>query len=397
MLFMVTITIRRATKRFAGGSPRIEQNLESVARATSSIFDDGRVKYAHQMKAVPEPPDRQNALDDLSLTVRESETLCILGPSGCGKTTLLKAIAGLIKLDQGAIYYDETLLEDISAKERGIGMVFQNYALYPHMDSRDNIGFFDIIRNQRQKITPRIENISQVMGVKIDHLLARRPPTLSGGERQRVALARCLARDPEVFLLDEPLANLDAKLRSDLRVQLKRMLNHYHITAVYVTHDQVEAIALADRIAVMRAGRIVQTGDFNTLYRTPVNSFVASFFGNPPMNLFTGMIDEEGTWHSRGFTLTDILPHLPRNEELVLGIRPEHIELMDEDGISAIVEHTDVLFSDQQQQLHLDIHGQRCMLTLPLGPRHPPDSRLYLHFPADERYFFDLDTGQRLG
>jgi ABC-type sugar transport system ATPase subunit len=270
-------------------------------------------------------PESTYALDDLSLTIRNGETLSILGPSGCGKTTLLKVIAGLLKPDSGEITYDGVSLEDIPMAERGIGMVFQNYALYPHMEARENIGFYDIVRRQPEKIPERIRHIVEVMGVEVRHLLSRKPPTLSGGEQQRVAVARCLAREPKIFLFDEPLSNLDAKLRVETRMQLNRLLRHYQITSVYVTHDQTEAIALAHRIAIMRAGRIEQVGTAQTLYNAPVNAFVAQFFGTPPMNLFLGYV-YGNTWEGKSFSVTAIRPGLRQGQAVWLGIRPEHIE-----------------------------------------------------------------------
>lgn len=339
--------------------------------------------------------ERPKALDDLSLTIRDGETLSILGPSGCGKTTLLKVIAGLIKPDSGEITYDGVPLQEIPMAERGIGMVFQNYALYPHMEARENIGFYDIVRRQPQKIPERIRHIVEVMGVEVTHLLSRKPPTLSGGEQQRVAVARCLAREPKLFLFDEPLSNLDAKLRVETRMQLNRLLRYYQITSVYVTHDQAEAISLAHRIAIMRAGKIEQVGTAQTLYNAPVNAFVAQFFGTPPMNLFLGYV-YGNTWEGKGFTVSPIRPGLRQGQAVWLGIRPEHIEPAAQ-GIAGRVEFVEPLLSQQAQLVHLELAGQRCIARLPIGHGVRAGDTLSLRFPPENLYFFDRDSGVRIG
>ncbi len=340
-------------------------------------------------------PESTNALDDLSLTIRNGETLSILGPSGCGKTTLLKVIAGLLKPDSGEITYDGVPLEDIPMAERGIGMVFQNYALYPHMEARENIGFYDIVRRQPEKIPERIQHIVEVMGVEVRHLLSRKPPTLSGGEQQRVAVARCLAREPKIFLFDEPLSNLDAKLRVETRMQLNRLLRHYQITSVYVTHDQTEAIALAHRIAIMRAGRIEQVGTAQTLYNAPVNAFVAQFFGTPPMNLFLGHV-YGNTWEGKSFSVSSIRPGLRQGQSVWLGIRPEHIEPASS-GIVGQVEFVEPLLSQQSQLVHVKLAGQQCVVRLSLAHQIHPGDTFTMRFPSEHLYFFDRDTGARIG
>ncbi len=372
---MPTIILRHVTKSFRRGKHSPKKPPDN----------------AHTPHKTPTP----YALDGLSLTVRDGETLAILGPSGCGKTTLLRVIAGLVKPNAGEILYDGAPLSEIPMPERGIGMVFQNYALYPHLPAQENIGFYDMLRGQPERIPERIRTIVQVMGVDLRHLLSRKPPTLSGGEKQRVAVARCLARDPKLFLFDEPLSNLDAKLRNETRVQIKRLLRHYRITSVYVTHDQQEAVALADRIAIMRAGRIEQTGDFRALYDTPKNAFVAQFFGTPPMNLFGGHVYGQ-TWEGRGFSVQPIRPGLQQGQAVYLGIRPERVE-MATDGIPARVEYSEPIFPSRQQLLHLDMHGQPCVAAVPLGEPAQTGQTVYLRFPAEHLYFFDQKSGVRIG
>lgn len=209
--------------------------------------------------------------------------LSVLGPSGCGKSTLLRVIAGLIEPDAGHIYFDERCVDNVSTRDRRIGFVFQNYALYPHMTSEGNVIFNLLLRRLPDKdIEERVKYASNVLGVGFEMLLSRRPGTLSGGQKQRVALGRCIIRNPAVFLLDEPLSDLDAKLRQTTRIELKRLLRHFGITTLYVTHDQIEAISLGHRLAIMRRGKIVQQGTFEDIYNRPYNVFVAGFLGNPP-------------------------------------------------------------------------------------------------------------------
>jgi len=343
-----------------------------------------------------EPP-RRKAIDDLSLTLRDGETLSIIGPSGCGKTTLLRIIAGLIKPDQGEVRYDGVLIGDIPVAERGIGMVFQSYALYPHMIAYDNIGFYDTIHNHPEKIPERIHHIVRVMGVQIEHLLSRKPPTLSGGEQQRVAMARCLARDPKLFLFDEPLSNLDAKLRTETRVQIRKLLNYYHITSVYVTHDQVEAAAMADRIAIMRAGKIEQIGTFRALYETPRNIFVAQFFGSPAMNIFPGTI-WNNTWEGRGgLSMPISRPGLRHGQPVAIGIRPEHILLTDTGGFEARIDLIEPLHAQQRQLLHVQLGRSRCVVSTELDRHFSLGDTIHMTFPQDYLYLFDDKTGARIG
>src|SRR5947209_2242846 len=256
---MATITLEGIGKTFHGSaasSLREARRLEEDERTTKTVA--GAVR----------------ALDDVDLEIQDGETVSVIGPSGCGKSTLLRVIAGLEHQDTGRVLYDGRDMHGVAPGDRGIGMVFQNYALYPHMQSRSNLAFFFRMHKREMEIDERVKITSEIMGVGFDQLLDRKPKTLSGGQQQRVAIARCIVRDPKVFLFDEPLSNLDAKLRQRTRVEVKRLLNRFKITAVYVTHDQVEAIALADRIAVMRGGRIEQIGTYHELHDQPVNAFL---------------------------------------------------------------------------------------------------------------------------
>jgi ABC-type sugar transport system ATPase subunit len=387
---MTTIILRHVTKRYDGGETRDTSAFDRM------LTSSGR---RHEAPATSiEPPNRTNAIDELSLTVRSGETMGIIGPSGCGKTTLLKIIAGLLKPDSGDILYDGVPIQDIPMAERGIGMVFQNYALYPHMPAYDNIGFYDMIRKQPEKIPERIQNIVQVMGVDIRHLLSRKPPTLSGGEQQRIAVARCLARDPKIFLFDEPLSNLDAQLRLETRAQLHRLLKRYEITSVYVTHDQTEAIALADRIAIMRDGKIDQIGSFRALYDTPRNAFVAEFFGTPPMNLFKGYVWGD-VWEGKGFKVSPVRPGLQQGQAIWIGIRPEHVQIVDstDTAIPAQVDIIEPLLTQSRQLIYTEISGQRCIVSAALNIAAGRGETLLLEFPSENLYFFDHKTGLRIG
>ena len=257
------------------------------------------------------------SLKDVNLTVRDGRTMVILGPSGCGKTTLLRVIAGLLTPDSGQVLYDGVDLTDIPAKDRGIGMVFQSYALYPHFSSRENVLTYFLFRKKTpeldQQAREKFKRTSELMGVEFEHLLGRMPANLSGGERQRVALARCITRDPVLFLMDEPFSNLDQKLREKYRINLKKLLQHFRITTIYVTHDQHEAVILADEISIMDQGRIVQTGTYQQLYQFPRNLFVAEF-----LNL---------DFETRAINLCDGQIISPAYRGRTVGFRPEDAEI----------------------------------------------------------------------
>src|SRR5881409_625098 len=227
------------------------------------------------------------ALDDLSLEVGDGEFLILVGPSGCGKTTALRLVAGLEKPSSGFIQIGDRVVNDVTPRDRDIAMVFQNYALYPHMTVYRNLAFgLKERKTPKPEIERRVREASAILG--LDQLLKRRPAQLSGGQRQRVAMGRALVREPKAFLLDEPLSNLDAKLRVQMRAELKRIHQRLGITTVYVTHDQVEAMTLGDRIVVMSGGKALQIGRPQDVYRRPANLFVAGFIGSPPMNLLRG-------------------------------------------------------------------------------------------------------------
>jgi multiple sugar transport system ATP-binding protein len=279
----------------------------------------------------------QLVLDAIDLQVAEGEFLVLVGPSGCGKSTLLRLIAGLESLSSGEIFLDDRPISHFPPKERNMAMVFQSYALYPHMTVYDNIAFglrrqqlqgvpwlSAKWRSQRRQIDERTRAISQML--QIDHLLHRKPKDLSGGQKQRVALGRAIARNPQVFLMDEPLSNLDAQLRSDTRAQIVQLQKQLGITTLYVTHDQIEAMTMGDRIAVLHKGHLQQVDTPLKLYRQPANQFVASFLGSPPMNFLPvavsqGQLVSPYLLHS--IPLGKALPWAGAYSQLTLGIRPE--------------------------------------------------------------------------
>lgn len=393
---MPTITLHQLVKRFDASIGKQSVLAEIAKNTARGIGQHAATVQTQGQHIAIEPANREHIIDQLSLTINDGETLALLGPSGCGKTTLLRIIAGLIEPDSGTVQYDGMPLAAIPMSERGIGMVFQSYALFPHLRAEENIGFFDLIRRRPDRIPERIRHVSEVMGVDIHYLLDRKPPTLSGGEQQRVAVARCLARDPKLFLFDEPLSNLDAKLRTSTRIQIKRLLRHYKITAVYVTHDQLEAIALADRIAIMNEGKIEQVGTYADLYQTPLNVFIAGFFGNPPMNLFPGTV--QGTiWRGKGFEIAPIRQGLRDGQGVQLGIRPEHVYLKDDGAFSAQVELIEPILPERVQLVYLQLYGQSCVAKVPIEMTVRVGTSVHLDIAPTDCYLFDRQSGLRIG
>jgi multiple sugar transport system ATP-binding protein len=265
------------------------------------------------------------AVDDVSLEIDDGEFVVLVGPSGCGKSTLLRMIAGLEEVSEGAIEIGGRDVTDLAPRHRDIAMVFQSYALYPHMSVRDNLGYgLKVRRTQKAEIKRRVDEVAELLGLA--ELLERRPAALSGGQRQRVALGRAIVREPRAFLMDEPLSNLDAKLRVDMRASLAQLHERLGVTTVYVTHDQVEAMTLGRRVAVMRAGKILQLDTPQSLYHQPRNLFVAAFIGSPTMNLVEAAV--EGNTLAFGEFRVPMPERRPaiRTSKVVLGIRPECFE-----------------------------------------------------------------------
>ncbi|QDZ10029.1 ABC transporter ATP-binding protein [Devosia ginsengisoli] len=272
-------------------------------------------------------------LETLNLDIEQGEFIVLLGPSGCGKSTLLNCIAGLLDVSAGQIFIGGKNVTWMEPKDRGIGMVFQSYALYPQMTVERNLSFgLRVSGMKKDEIERRVARAAEIL--QIEPLLARKPANLSGGQRQRVAIGRALVRDVDVFLFDEPLSNLDAKLRSDLRVEIKRLHQRLKNTMIYVTHDQIEALTLADRIAIMKNGVIQQLADPHTIYNKPVNLYVAGFIGSPSMNFIDGTLDGSSFTAEDGTVIPvatyDFADKAKATGKAVLGVRPEHILLGDD-------------------------------------------------------------------
>jgi ABC-type sugar transport system ATPase subunit len=332
-------------------------------------------------------PVREFSAEGIYLTIPEGKTLVILGPSGCGKTTLLRLIAGFEKPDAGQVFFNGEDVTDLPTQGRGIGMVFQNYALYPHMNARKNVLSFFQFRRKTDELellqSEKYKKTSELMGVDIEYLLDRNVSKLSGGEKQRVALARCITRDPSVFLLDEPFSNLDAKLRAKYRLELRKLLTHLKVTTVYVTHDQQEALILADLVAVIDAGKIAQIGTYEELYRNPASVFVAEFInpdsGTPAINIIEGgSVSAELS----GFTL---------------GVRPEDIELVAEPSqgsVPAVVTDTRAVPVRNMQVVTVSMGKDELTTEVPIEVEFKAESPVNLRFK--KKYLFDAHTGLRV-
>jgi ABC-type sugar transport system ATPase subunit len=342
------------------------------------------------------------ALDDINLRLSDGERLAILGPSGCGKSTLLRCIAGLMTPDSGRILYDGVPVSEVDRDQRNIGMVFQEGALIPHWEARRSVGFFLALRKRADEVPERVHRISKITGFGLDVLLDRTPNKLSGGEKQRVSIARALTRDLNLLLMDEPFANIDAKLRSQARVELKRLMNEFPVTSIYVTHDQIEAVALSERVAVMREGKIVQVGSYEQLYTQPINRFVAEFIGTQPINLFNGFVIDH-RWKGDTFGGFPIRRDLDEGARIVMGIRPEHIELASSSEETVVgfgegtVQNVTPYFAEQHQLLEVYGNGESWLMHAPLDFKLQYKDRIRCHIPAERIIFFDRETGTRVG
>jgi multiple sugar transport system ATP-binding protein len=270
------------------------------------------------------------AVDDLNLEIADGELMILVGPSGCGKTTALRMIAGLEDISEGELWIDGELVNDFPPKERDIAMVFQNYALYPHMTVRQNMSFgLEQAKVEKAEIARKVKEAAEILDLT-EHL-DRRPAQLSGGQRQRVAMGRAIVRNPKAFLMDEPLSNLDAKLRTQMRTELARIQNQLGTTTVYVTHDQIEAMTLGDRVAVLRGGVLQQVASPRELYEQPANLFVAGFMGSPAINLLSAHIESDALRSALGDVpldrrLRDALGQAGRADTVIIGLRPEHLQ-----------------------------------------------------------------------
>jgi len=381
----ITVAMRRAARNYrTGGSTMAQVVLQDVTKEFDAV----------------------QVVKGVSLDIKDKEFVVLVGPSGCGKTTTLRMIAGLEEMTSGQITIGDRVVNDLEPKDRDIAMVFQNYALYPHMSVFENIAFG--LRRRKvaaPQIRQQVEEAADILGIK--QLLGRKPRHLSGGQRQRVALGRAIVRNPQVFLFDEPLSNLDAKLRVQMRAELKRLHNRLQATAVYVTHDQVEAMTLGDRVVVMRDGLVQQIGEPMEVYSSPANRFVAGFLGSPAMNfLELSVVEAHGALWLTGPDLRikvpptrvdDLGPY--RGGGVILGTRPEHLRIAEttdpaDYAIDALVDVVEPLGSE----ILLDLTAGPNTIVASLDPavRVKSGERVRLALDPGKLHFFDASTGTAL-
>ncbi len=340
------------------------------------------------------------AVDDLNLDIRDAEFMVLVGPSGCGKTTSLRMVAGLEEITSGTLRIGERVINDVAPKDRDIAMVFQSYALYPHMSIRDNLAFGLKLRHvPKAQIEARVKEAAAILD--LSRYLDRKPRELSGGQRQRVALGRAIVREPAVFLMDEPLSNLDAKLRVETRANILRLYQRLNTTFVYVTHDQIEAMTMGTRIAVMNEGRLQQVGTPQELYDRPINRFVAGFIGSPAMNFAS--VEVQGTGDDVQLVGANItVPRPPQFREsmgaagrqLIVGFRPEHLEIAPVTGAAAVVNAKAevVEYLGNEELIHASGSGRDIVAIVDSSYRVRPGDMLEFKVPLDRLQLFDPDT-----
>ena len=393
-----------------------------------------KVQYENAWKRYP---DGTEAVKDVSLTVEDGEFVILVGPSGCGKSTALRMVAGLEEISEGKVIIGDRVVNNLTPKERDIAMVFQSYALYPHMTVADNMGFaLKLAKVNKSEIQERVKNAADILG--LTEYLDRKPKALSGGQRQRVAMGRAIVRNPQAFLMDEPLSNLDAKLRVQMRAEIAQLQNRLGVTTLYVTHDQVEAMTMGDRVAVLKRGALMQADAPQQLYENPDNLFVAGFIGSPAMNIAEAMV-EKGNGQpvvkmgnielAVGDKALDKYHRLPDyyGKKVAVGLRPEHYfrpdgSVPDEKKFPVEVGLVEALGSEVLVHFHSDARpvisedtreaiddeeafaelerqasaGQQ--FTAKFDPQNPPKvgERIDVGFKTDHLHFFDLESGQAL-
>jgi multiple sugar transport system ATP-binding protein len=361
---------------------------EVVLKNLSKIFDD-----------------KTEVVKNLSLHIQDTEFMVLVGPSGCGKSTTLRMIAGLEEISHGEIFIGQQCVNTLPPKDRDIAMVFQNYALYPHMSVYDNMAFgLKLRKYPRAEINKRVHEASEVLG--LNDLLERRPKALSGGQRQRVALGRAIVRKPKVFLFDEPLSNLDAKLRVQMRIEISKLHQRLTTTMIYVTHDQVEAMTMGNRIAVMKDGIIQQVDQPMTLYEKPKNRFVAGFIGSPAMNFFEGQLLDNNQLEFKSSILQFIIPDslaaryaFSAGQKVVLGVRPEHFSLIPATDrphtqLQARVEVVEPM--GNEIFLYFSKNEQMFTVRAPATIHAAVNQNLTLDLLLDHLHFFDFENSDSL-
>lgn len=345
------------------------------------------------------------SVTDFNLDIEDNEFIVFVGPSGCGKSTTLRMIAGLEEITEGELLIDDVLVNDVAPKDRDIAMVFQNYALYPHMTVYDNMAFGLKLRKMpKDEIKSRVENAAELLGLV--ELLDRKPAALSGGQRQRVALGRAVVRDPKVFLMDEPLSNLDAKLRVHMRTEIAKLHERLQTTMIYVTHDQTEAMTLADRIVIMEAGKIMQVGSPFEVYNNPNNAFVASFIGSPAMNLNKVLYKDGVITDGKGLELPVLAPAKKAldnggydGKEVIFGIRPEDIQTEQialtaspDSVVNARITVAELTGADSI--LYIDVNGIEMVAVVDARDYHNPGDTIDVAYNMNKAHFFDAETEQ---
>ena len=365
---LATLSLRHVQKVY----PMRDEDKEEKKKKRKKKGEEEEPKKTFNLKVTDEGVI---AVDDFNLEIADKEFIVFVGPSGCGKSTTLRMIAGLEDITRGELYLDGQLINDVDPKDRDMAMVFQNYALYPHMTVRQNLEFpLELRKIPKEEMDQKVEWAAEVLS--ITPYLDRKPKALSGGQRQRVAIGRAIVRDPRVLLMDEPLSNLDAKLRNQMRAEIIKLRKNLNATFIYVTHDQTEAMTLGDRIVIMRDGDVQQIGTPQEVFDHPRNLFVAGFIGMPQMNFFDGQLvkTDTGTYAVRiGEAQIELSDDKQRNlaergiapQRVVVGARPEHITLEDKPGsmIEGVIDVTEMMGSSVH--LHINVDGKDCIIIVP--------------------------------
>jgi sn-glycerol 3-phosphate transport system ATP-binding protein len=344
---------------------------------------------------------KNEVIHGISCDIQDGEFIVILGPSGCGKSTLLRMIAGLEKITAGEVAIDGRVVNKMEPADRDVAMVFQNYALYPHMSVFNNMAYgLKIRRMPKAEIEERVRNAARIL--ELTDLLERKPRQLSGGQRQRVAMGRCIVREPKVFLFDEPLSNLDAKLRVQMRLEIRKLHEDLNITSIYVTHDQVEAMTLGDRLIVMDEGSAAQIGSPLEVYERPATRFVAGFIGSPAMNFIEASVNNDARWvdidGDARLPLSENTATGSAGRDVILGIRPEHFELVKQGKgmIEFTVNHVEILGADTLVYGHFGRRKVDLTLRLPDIHNFDKDTCLPISVAPSKLHLFDPNTHQRI-
>ena len=411
----------RENAHCGGSAVRVENTMAEVKLVNVKKiypFVSGEEKKSKKKKKGEEPAEEKKvnlqitdkgvvAVQEFNLDIADKEFIVLVGPSGCGKSTTLRMVAGLEEISEGELYIDGKLMNDVAPKDRDIAMVFQNYALYPHMTVYDNMAFsLKLKKTPKAEIDRKVREAAEILD--ITQYLNRKPKALSGGQRQRVAIGRAIVRNPKVFLMDEPLSNLDAKLRNQMRAEIIKLREKIDTTFIYVTHDQVEAMTLGDRIVIMRDGFIQQIGTPQEVFNHPANLFVAGFIGTPQMNFFDATLAKKGDKYVATVQGKDFEPPADKQEalkkmdkiptDIIAGVRPVHVHLSD-DGIDATVDVSELMGSELH--LHVNSNGKDVVIVVPttdidVGAVHGGHKPVKYSFRPELMHFFDKETEKNI-